>query len=126
MEGLRDIKGVVEIDEPSLQILVALVVLLFLLLAWGGYLFKKRRRRRKKLSPRALAKKALEELDYANTKEVVYGFVEYGALLLNEKNEPKFNEIAEALTPYKYKKEVPPLEEPLKKKIKAFIKEVKA
>lgn len=126
MEGLRDIKGIVEIDEPSFQILIALLAVLFLLLGWGAYLFKNRRRRRKKLSPKALAKKALEQLDYANTKEVVYGFVEHGALLLNEKNEQSFKQIAEALTPYKYKKEVPPLEPKLEKQIKAFIKELKA
>lgn len=125
MEGLRDIKEVVEIDEPSLQILIALLLGLLILLAWGAYLFKNRRRRRKKPTAKALAKEALEAFDYDDTKSVVYGFVEYGSLFLNEKNEAEFNAIAEALNGYKYKKEVPPLEEGLKGRIKAFIGGVK-
>ena len=126
MEGLRDIKEVVTIDEPSLQILIALIVLMLLLLGLGVYLFKNRRRRVKKLSPKALAKKALNNLDYHNTKEVVYGFLEDALPFVNEKNEAMFKQIEQDLAPYKYKKEVPPLEEGLKKEIKSFIEGVKA
>lgn len=126
MEGLRDIKGVVEIDEPSLQILLLLTFVTLLLLAFALYRFKNRRRRRKKVSPKALAKARLEGLNYDNTKEVVYGFLEDALPFVNEKNEAMFKQIEQDLAPYKYKKEVPPLEEGLKKEIKSFIEGVKA
>lgn len=125
MEGLRDIKDIVEINEHSFALFIATLLFALLLLFLGLYLFKNRRRRRKKPTPRALAKEALEQLNFDNTKEVVYDFLEYGVLFITEKNEEAFKKIEDALAPYKYKKEVPALEEQLKKDIKSFIKGVK-
>ena len=125
MEGLRDIKDIVEINEHSFALFIATLLFALLLLFLGLYLFKNRRGRRKKPTPRALAKEALEQLNFDNTKEVVYDFLEYGVLFIIEKNEEAFKKIEDALAPYKYKKEVPALEEQLKKDIKSFIKGVK-
>jgi len=126
MEGLRDIKDIVEINDSSFELFIALVIVALLLLLVTVYLFKNRRRRRKKKSQKELAKEALEQLDYENTKKVVYDFIENGSLFVNEKNEEAFKSIEKALSSYKYKKEVPPLDEEIKERIKSFIKGVKA
>jgi len=125
MEGLKDIQGVVAIPDHSLEILIALIIVTLMILALGLYLFKNRRRRRKKLSPRALAKEALKGLDFENTKEAVYGFLENAEPFVNEKNEALFRTIEEELTPYKYREEVPALEATLKKRMKQFIEGAK-
>ena len=125
MEGLKEIQGVVPIPDHSLEILIALIIVTLMILAFGLYLFKNRRRRRKKLSPRALAKEALKGLDFENTKEAVYGFLENAEPFVNEKNEALFRTIEEELTPYKYREEVPALEATLKKRMKQFIEGAK-
>jgi len=125
MEGLKEIQGVVPIPDHSLEILIALIIVTLMILALGLYLFKNRRRRRKKLSPRALAKEALKSLDFENTKEAVYGFLENAEPFVNEKNEALFRTIEEELTPYKYREEVPALEATLKKRMKQFIEGAK-
>ena len=125
MEGLRDIKGVVEISEPSLWWFLALLFLVILSFGVAFYLFKNRRKRRKKPTPKELALKALKVLDFSNTKEVVYTFLEEGRLFVNEKNQEEFKSIAKALEPYKYRREVPPLDEGLKRRIEQFIKGAK-
>ncbi len=125
MEGLRDIKGVVEISEPSLYFFIATVLLTLLALFGAIYFFKNRRKRRKKPTPKELALKALKGLDFSNTKEVVYTFLEEGRLFVNEKNQEEFKSIAKALEPYKYRREVPPLDEGLKRRIEQFIKGAK-
>ncbi len=126
MEGLRDIKDIVEINEPSFWILLSMISMSLLLLTLGAYLFKNRRRRRKKPTAKALAKEALENLDYDNTKALVYGFLEHGKRFVSEKNEEAFKKIEKNLEVYKYKKEVPLVDETVKEQIKAFVKGVKA
>jgi len=122
MEGLRDIKEVVEVQEHSLAMLLGLVAVALLLLALGVYLFKNRRRRRKKLTAKELALEKLRNLDYNNAKEVVYTFEAEAEKFLSEKNQEAFNEITKELGIYKYKKEVPTLEPKVAEKIKTFIK----
>ncbi len=122
MKGLRDIKDVVEVQEHSLAMLIALIVVVLLLLGVAFYLFKNRRRRRKKLTAKELALQKLQNLNYSDTKEVVYAFEAEGELFVNEKNQENFNKIKKELEIYKYKKDVPPLDEGVKKAIEQFIK----
>ena len=122
MEGLRDIKDVVEVQEHSLAMLIALIVMVLLLFAVALYLFKNRRRRRKKLTAREIALEKLRSLDYSNPKEVVYSFEADGELFVNEKNRDNFEKIKKELEIYKYKRDVPPLDEGVKKEIEQFIK----
>ena len=122
MEGLRDIKEVVEVQEHSLAMLIALIVVVFLLLGVVLYLFKNRRRRRKKPTAKEIALQKLQNLDYGNPKEVVYTFEADGELFVNEKNQEDFNKIKKELEIYKYRRDVPPLDEVVKKEIEQFIK----
>jgi hypothetical protein len=126
VEDLRDIKEIVEINESSLEIFLVTIALALLLFALGVYFFKNKRRRRKKPTQRVLAKEVLESLDYDNTKELVYGFLEHGKMFVNEKNGELFQNIEKDLEVYKYKKEVPLVDEKIKKQMKEFVKGVKA
>lgn len=125
MEELRDIKGLVEVTEYSLETLIALTLLSLALLAMGLYLFKNRRRRRKKPTTKEMALMRLKSINYEDTKEVAYRFSTDGYLWLDERNQDAFEQIEKALIIYKYKKEIPPLEKNLKNRIKIFIKGLK-
>ena len=122
MEGLRDIKDVVEVQEHSLAMLLALIAVALLLLSVALYFFKNRRRRRKKPTVKEVALEKLKSLDYNNTKEVVYTFEAEVEHFVNEKNRSNFEKIKKALEIYKYKKEVPTLDKGVKKEIEQFIK----
>jgi len=125
MEKLRDIKDIVDVQEYSLETLIALVVLALLVLFIMVYFFKNRRRRRKKLSPKAMALQHLKNMNYDDPKEVAYCFSTDGFLWINEKNKAAFHALEKELLPYKYQKEVPTLDQALQEKVKAFIKELK-
>ena len=122
MEGLRDIKDVVEVQEHSLAMLIALIATVLFFLGVALYLFKNRRRRRKKPTAKEIALQKLQNLDYGNPKEVVYTFEADGELFVNEKNQEDFNKIKKELEIYKYRRDVPPLDEVVKKEIEQFIK----
>lgn len=125
MEELRDIKDIVEVHEYSFETLMALIFLTIILLLLIVYFVKNRRRRRKRLSPKAVALQKLKAINYSEPKEVVYCFSEEGFLWTDEKNSDEFNAIEKALIPYKYKKEIPPLDEMLIKRVQTFIKGLK-
>jgi len=125
MEGLRDIKDIVEVPDHSLWILICTIFLILLALGVALFLFKNRRKRKKHLTPKEIAKAKLKSLDFNNPKDIVYGFEAQAIYFLDEKSEPQYREIVEQFSPYKYKKEVPPLDGRLKEKIEEFIKEIK-
>jgi hypothetical protein len=125
MEKLKDIKDIVEVHEYSLFILMGLTIFLIILLALLLYFFKNRRKRGKKITPKQRALEKLNHIDFRDTKSVVYTFEEEGRGFLNEKNQKEFDSIIKELTIYKYKKEIPPLESSVEKRIKSFIGELK-
>jgi len=122
MKGLRDIKDVVEVQEHSLAMLIAIIVVVLFFLGVALYLFKNRRRRRKKPTAKEIALQKLQNLDYGNPKEVVYTFEADGELFVNEKNQEDFEKIKKELEIYKYKRDVPQLDEGVKAEIEQFIK----
>ena len=122
MEGLRDIKDIVEVQEHSLAMLIALIVAVLFFLGVILYLFKNRRRRRKKPTAKEIALQKLQNIDYSNPKDVVYTFEAEGELFVNEKNQEDFENIKKELEIYKYKRDVPSLDEGVKKEIEQFIK----
>lgn len=125
MEALRDIKDIVVVHDQSLESLIALIVLALLVIFLLVYFLKTRRRRRKRPTAKAMALQHLQNMDYSNTKEVVYTLSTDGFLWLNEKNQQEFKALEEALISYKYKKEVPLLDKKMENRIKAFVKELK-
>ena len=125
LKDIKDIKDIVEVHEYSFETLIALIVVSIILLLIVIYFIKNRRRRRKRLSPKAVALQKLKTMNYSDPKEVVYTFSQEGFLWLDEKNSDEFNAIEKALTPYKYKKKIPPLDEKLAKRVETFIKGLK-
>ena len=125
MEELKDIKDIVEVHEHSLLIVGGLTVFILILLSLAVYFFKNRRRRRKKITLKEIALDKLKNIDFLDTKSVVYTFEEQGRLFLNEKNQEEFDSIIKELTVYKYRKNIPNLDPTVEKRIKKFIGEVK-
>jgi len=125
MEELKDIKDIVEVHEYSFEMLMTLIVVSIILLLILIYFIKNRRRRRKRLSPKAVALQRLKTMNYSDPKEVVYTFSQEGFLWVNEKNSDVFYAIERALIPYKYKKDIPPLDKKLAKRVETFVKGLK-
>jgi len=122
---LKDIKGVVAVPDNSLYIFVSILLLVLLLIGFILYKYFTRIKRSKRATPRELALQRLKNLNYKDTKEVVYTFSVDGYQFLNDANRAEFEAIENALEPYKYKKEAQPLPTELKERIQKFIKGVK-
>ena len=127
LERLRDIKPPVEVPDHSLTLLILLALLL---LAGAGviYLFVrrgKRGNRRRRPDPKEIARRKLETIDFGNPKEAVYTFGEYLPLLMEDENlTERFERIAKELEKYKYRKEVPPLDDYDVKNMRKLIEKV--
>jgi flagellar biosynthesis/type III secretory pathway M-ring protein FliF/YscJ len=115
MEKLKDIKGLMVIQEYSLFILLALalVVLLILFFILKKLLFKKR-----KISQSKLAKEQLKNLDFTNSKQCSYMLTKYAFLLAPE---GKCKELENLLEKYKYKKDEAPFNDDDLGEIKRFL-----
>jgi hypothetical protein len=119
---LKDIKPIVDVPDHSLWIFAALI--LAAVLAVAGIAFWLLRRRRARFDHRrALALKRLDALDFSDTKQTVYDFSLLGHFVLTPKTEATFRALLDALEPYKFRKETPPLDAALQSRMTQFIKE---
>lgn len=111
MQGLKDIKGLMDIQEYSMYIFIALLLLAILLI---GYLIKKFWPRKKPLSKEEIAKNELISINVENSKECAYvlGRVSHELNLEEEKD------FISSLQKYKYKKDVTPLSIEEKEKLR--------
>jgi flagellar biosynthesis/type III secretory pathway M-ring protein FliF/YscJ len=124
---LRDIKDIVEIPDNSLFELLSLVGGVVALLIVGAILFliyKKFKNRRRKPTKKELALEELKSIDFSNSKESAYKFSRYGYLWVDEHNRNRFFNIERDLEKYKYKRDVPPLEDRVKEEMREFIEEL--
>ncbi len=126
MQGLKDIKPLVEVPDNSLLILM-LIMIALLLVVIGAYLWYKRprRRRRKKPTARELAQGKLKGLDFTDTKRTVYDFSEAMHLLVPDEKKEALDALLKKLEIYKYKKSIPPLSDEDKKAMQTMIEEIK-
>ena len=128
MQGLRDIKGLVEVPDTSLWQLLALIAAIVLLALIGAWLYTRysgRRRRRRRKSPLENATERLWSIDYGDTKEAVYTFTENMKIIADRKGPiPGLEELLERLEKYKYRREVPNLGKEDKKAMQKMIEEV--
>ena len=125
MQGLKDIKPLVEVPDNSLLILM-LIMIALLILTIGAYIWYKRprRRRRKKPTPRELAQGKLKGLDFTDTKKAVYDFSEAMHLLIPDEKKTALDALLKKLEIYKYKKSIPALSDEDKNSMQAMIKEL--
>ncbi len=125
MDKLRDIKGLVEIQDYSLYYLLVLVVLGLLIVSFVIYQLFFKRKRRKKPTKKEIALRELKNIDYSNPKDVAYKFTIFAESLLEESDKREYEMLVKELDSYKYKKEIPDMDEDLKKRVKNFIKGLK-
>ena len=125
MEGLKDIKGFVEVPDQSflyfmLTLFGGLVLLLALIALFVWY--RKPKRRRKRLSAKEQAILNLKAMDFNDTKEAVYTFSENAQIIKEEDEGLKV--LLEKLEMYKFQKEVPSLRNEDKEVMQKLIKEL--
>ena len=125
MEGLKDIKDIVEIHEYSFWLFLSLILAGLLLSLALYYLYKNKRKRKKRINKRELALTRLKEINFDDTKSAVYTFTVDGNLFVDENNLDKFKKIEQCLERYKYQKDTPKIEETEIEMMKEFIKALK-
>ena len=119
---LRDIKPLVEIPDYSFFLYVAVITFVTVFVAAAIYWLIKvlsQKRAEKKEDYR----KILQTMDLNDSKKVAYLITKYGKHLIKDSSALKiYEELLKRLAKYKYKKEVPPLDEETKRYIKLFLK----
>ena len=124
MEQLRDIKGLAEVTDYSLYYLLGLIGLAVVAVALLAFFVYKFINKKEKMTQQKLARERLKELKIADAKESAYLFTHLAQYAVREDQKAQLDEILKALEAYKYKKEVPELDEALRLKMQQFIKEV--
>ena len=126
LKGLKDIKDIVEVNTFNpLWLLLALVILVAVITLIFYIKRKKRKKRAFKLSPKELALKKINSINWDNPKDIAYTFSQEVAMFVPKDKEATYKEILKELEVYKYKKDVPKMDSNLKKRIQKFIKGIK-
>ena len=121
MEKLRDIKLLVEIPDYSFYLYI-LVMIVVTLLAALMLFFLIRKLSKKRLNQREQILQRLRSLSFDNPKEVAYQMTKYGRYLVKDESSARlYEDLVRKLTKYKYKKNVKPFDDELKKEIKLFL-----
>ncbi|WP_300363406.1 hypothetical protein [Hydrogenimonas sp.] len=119
---IRDIKPLLPIPDISIYLFFGLVTVVLLVAGVLVYFLWKWWVKHRKADPRIQWLKQLDAIDFDQPKKAAYLMTKYGRLLAEDKRR---QEILEQLIPklerYKYKKEVPPLDEEVKRFMKLFI-----
>jgi N-acetyl-anhydromuramyl-L-alanine amidase AmpD len=119
---IRDIKPLLPIPDVSIYLFVASVlasIVVAAALAIYGWKWWRANRRK---DPRFDWLRRLERIDFSEAKRAAYTFTKYGRLLAKEKRQKEIMaQLLPRLERYKYKKEVPPLDEEMKRFMHLFI-----
>lgn len=107
MDGLRDIKELVTIEDYSLYFFVTLVVLISLLLIGLLIYGLKQWKRSATHSKKELAMRYLNALNFENPKETAYLISKWGIYLVEDMQREEFEMLLKTIEKYKYKKDVP-------------------
>ncbi len=119
---LRDIKPIVEVPDHSLWLFLAMLIVLIAAAA-AAFRWWRRQRRSRIDARRVEALRRLDALEWNDTKKAVYDFSLLSHFVVTDRTRDEWRALLEALEPYKFKKEVPPLDAGLKNRMKKFIKE---
>jgi len=125
MEQLRDIKGLVEVTDYSLYYLLTLIGLAVVILAVVSFFIYKLLSKKEKTTQQKLAREKFKDFILDGSKESLYQFTHLAKYAVSDKQKEALDEILIALETYKYKKEMPVLDDALKIKMEQFIKEVR-
>jgi len=124
MEELRDIKGLVAVPDYSLYYLLGVVVLGLILLLIIGTLLYRRVTRKRVPTQREVAIGRLKSFAFDDAKESVYAFSHLAQYAVSESQREVLEKLLARLEPYKYRKEVPELDDELKAEMQRFIEEL--
>ena len=123
MEELHDIKGIVEVTDYSLYYLLATVGVSVMVLIVVGIMLYKYLSKKDLLTQKKVAMELLKKFEFGDAKESVYEFSHLAQYAVNDTQRKELEELLAELECYKFKKDVPELDEKLKAKMKKFIKE---
>jgi len=120
---LRDIKPLLEIPDSSYYIFLGLIVLaiiLVLLIIW--FLVKKFWKKRK-VNMQKVYFEQFKNLDWTNVKQSAYEATELGRKLTleNERAKEIYSQLVPMLEAYKYRKEVPSLDDETRKQYNLLV-----
>ncbi len=122
MPKFHDIKPLVEIPDYSFYLYLLFILVATTLAAVLVYLLI-RLLSRKKENSRAQILRRLRGLDMSDAKKVAYEITKYGRYIVTDESRARiYEDLVRKLTRYKYKKEVPPLDEDIKKEIRLFLR----
>ena len=111
-DKLRDIKPLLEIPDSSYYIYIGLILLVSLLLIVITVFLVKKFLKSRKVNMKKVYLKELKTLNWSETKKSAYLATELGRKLATEKRtEEIFSQLIPMLEAYKYKKEVPSLDD---------------
>jgi len=122
VDGLRDIRPLVDIPDLSFYLYLAVVTVVTLLVVVFLYWIirlvgRKRITREKEILTH------LRSLDRRDSKRVAYEITLKGRYLVKDSATLKiYEELLRRLAPYKYRKEVPPIDEETNRYIDLFLK----
>ncbi len=123
MEELRDIKGLVEVTDYSLYYLLGIVGVAVIILIVLGVLLYKYLTKKEPLTQKKVAMELLEKFEFGDAKQSAYEFSHLAQYAVNETQRRELEQLLAELEPYKFKKEVPELDDALKAKMQNFIEE---
>ena len=121
---IRDIKPLVQIPDYSIFLFSAVVFIsLLIVISLIIFLFKYLKNRRDNLRKSYL--KALKNIDFSNPKESAYEITKYAKLLVkDERSMQIYEDLTKRLEVYKYRKDVPQIDNEVKKYYNLFIEVV--
>lgn len=125
MEELRDIKGLVEVTDYSLYYLLGLMGIVVVVLLVLGALLYKYLIKKEPMTQRKVAMALLDKFEFTETKESVYTFTHLAQYAAKENQRKELEALLAELDVYKFRKEVPELDDTLKVRMKNFIEELK-
>lgn len=121
LKKLNDIKPLVEIPDNSFFIFIVLVFILILLFITIVFFIIKLLKNRKK-NTRKFYFEILKNVDFNNSKNAAYTITKYSRLLVKNEREIRLcNELVDELSIYKYKKNVPKIDDKIKAKFENFM-----
>ncbi len=123
MEELHDIKGIVEVTDYSLYYLLATVGVSVMVLIVVGSMLYKYLSKKDLLTQKKVAIDLLKKFEFGDAKESAYEFSHLAQYAVNDTQRKELEELLAELERYKFKKDVPELDEKLKAKMQKFIKE---
>ncbi|BBG66465.1 hypothetical protein NNO_1762 [Hydrogenimonas sp.] len=119
---IHDIKPLLPIPDVSIYFFVLLVATGVVAAAAVALYLRRTWRRRRKVDPRIAWLEKLERIDFDDPKRAAYIMTRYGRLLAEDKRrEEIFSQLVPKLERYKYRKDVPPLDEETKRFMRLFV-----